>query len=53
LDKQSAVFHTLGPRSPELVAHNNRLVNPATGLAPSFVRAPAGICPPSSNGPRR
>jgi hypothetical protein len=42
LDKQSAVFHTLGPRSPDLVVENNRLVNPATGLAPSFVHAPGG-----------
>lgn len=42
LDKQSAVFHTLGPRSEDLVVQNDRLVNPATGLAPSFVHAPAG-----------
>jgi hypothetical protein len=33
-------FHTLGPHSQELVASNNRLPNPTTGKAPSFVHGP-------------
>ena len=40
LDTESALFHTLGPRSPELVAQSNKLVNPITGKTPSFVHAP-------------
>ena len=42
LDKQSAVFHTLGPRSADLVVQDNRLVNPAIGLAPCFVHVLSG-----------
>jgi hypothetical protein len=41
LDKASVVFHTVAPRSPELVVQNSRLVNAATGQAPSFVHGPA------------
>jgi len=40
VDTQGVLFHTLGPRSTELVVQNNRLVNPTTGNAPSFVHAP-------------
>jgi hypothetical protein len=40
VDTQGVLFHTIGPRSTALVVQNNRLVNPATGNAPSFVHAP-------------
>lgn len=40
LDVQGVLFHTVGPRSPELVTRNNRLVNPDTGQSPAFVHAP-------------
>lgn len=40
LDLMGLVFHTICPRSPELVPRNNRLVNPETGRAPTFVHAP-------------
>jgi len=40
LDVQGVLFHTIGPRSPELVTQNNRLVNPSTGRSPAFVHAP-------------
>ncbi len=40
VDTQGVLFHTLGPRSPELVVQSNRLVNPMTGNAPCFVHAP-------------
>ena len=40
LDTQGVLFHTLGPRSPELVVKNNRLVNPNTGKSPAFVHGP-------------
>ena len=40
VDTQGVLFHTLGPRSPELTAQSNKLVNPITGKAPSFVHAP-------------
>ena len=40
LDTAGALFYTLGPRSAELVVQNNRLINPNSGLAPSFVHAP-------------
>jgi hypothetical protein len=42
LDREGVLFHTLGPRSPELVASNGQLVNPTTGKSPSFVHAPNG-----------
>ena len=42
LDRQGTMFHTLSPRSPELVVQDNKLINPATGLAPSFIHAPYG-----------
>jgi hypothetical protein len=41
VDTQGVLFHTLGPRSTELVAKDNRLVNPITGFSPSFVHAPS------------
>jgi len=40
VDTQGVLFHTVGPRSPELVIKNNRLVNPSTGKSPSFVHGP-------------
>lgn len=40
LDTQGVLFHTVGPRAPELVVKNNRLENPNTGKSPSFVHAP-------------
>lgn len=40
LDAQGVLFHTIGPRSPELVTRNNRLVNPDTSQSPAFVHAP-------------
>lgn len=40
VDTQGVLFHTIGPRSPELVVQNTRLVNPATDNAPSFVHGP-------------
>ena len=42
VDRQGVLFHTLGRLSPELAVSNNRLINPATGQAPSFVHAPYG-----------
>jgi len=40
VDTQGVLFHTVGPRSPELVIRNNRLENPDTGKSPSFVHGP-------------
>ena len=40
LDKEGAIFYTLGRRSPELVVNRQRLVHPVTGLSPSFVHGP-------------
>ncbi len=40
LDRQGLLFHTLGPHAPDLVVNDNHLVNPITGLSPSFVHAP-------------
>ncbi|SRR6266487_3931183 len=40
VDRQGVLFHTLGPRSQELVVKNNRLENPNTGKSPSFVHGP-------------
>jgi hypothetical protein len=40
VDTQGVLFHTLGPRSPDLVVNNNRLENPNTGKSPSFVHGP-------------
>lgn len=40
VDTQGVLFHTVGPRSPELVTRNNRLENPNTGKSPSFVHGP-------------
>lgn len=40
VDTEGVLFHTLGPRAPELVAKNSRLENPNTGRAPSFVHGP-------------
>jgi len=40
LDQQGVLFHTLGLRSVELVERGNKLINPVTGFAPSFVHAP-------------
>jgi|SRR5437016_2713392 len=40
LDKESRLFYTQNPLAADLVARNARLVNPLTGIAPSFVHAP-------------
>ena len=40
VDTEGVLFHTLGPRAPELVVKNNQLENPASGKAPSFVHGP-------------
>lgn len=40
VDTQGVLFHTIGPRSPELVVKNNRLENSNTGKSPVFVHAP-------------
>jgi len=40
VDTQGVLFHTLGPRSPELGATNNRLENPNTGKSPAFLHGP-------------
>jgi hypothetical protein len=40
VDTQGVLFHTLGPRSPELVVQNGRLANPDTGKSPSFAHGP-------------
>jgi len=40
VDTQGVLFHTVGPRSPELEVKNNRLENPNTGKSPSFVHGP-------------
>jgi hypothetical protein len=40
VDTQGVLFHTLGPRSPELVVKDNRMENPDTAKSPAFVHAP-------------
>lgn len=40
LDTESRIFYTQNPYAPNLVVQNNRLVNPTTGMTPSFVHAP-------------
>ena len=40
VDTQGVLFHTVGPRSPDLVIKNNLLENPNTGKSPSFVHGP-------------
>ncbi len=40
VDRDGVLFHTIGPRSPELVVKNNRLENLDTGKSPAFVHGP-------------
>ena len=42
LDRAGSIFHTLEPRSPQLVQQEHKLINARTGLAPCFVHAPNG-----------
>jgi hypothetical protein len=40
VDLEGVMFYTLGPHATALRVQNNRLVNPDSGIAPSFVHAP-------------
>ena len=40
LDKESRLFYTQNPYAPKVVEQNGKVVNPDSGIAPSFVHAP-------------